>query len=367
MSYLGSPSTPGTIPPLSTHPPVTMLVKPDDLSCLSRIQESNKIKWGEGIANLWHHIESSPPGSAQYQNAYGKLVRLTNIVRNAYNKQATAHPFKVPSESAAGNNYDPQTLNPGLQVRASNASKSSGRSSSSSSSDGAGKRPKLMNMGEMNLSIKEFVHLADVPARFRTCDLCQNDFSVQELRAQEGFAIYPVRLPVCGHVFCYDCSRIWISHSKCPECGIHLGDPSQGLACIDAQIEKCRRHLIASFNARIQNGLIRVPVGYPTLVLQKKEVIAISDDDDDDNDDDDDDDDDDSTVSGRGSELTDDDVNVWTGEKRGERILSDEASTVSGTIDGTTDYGAAKWKGINTIPLEDLEAAEALLNLRYGS
>lgn len=114
----------GKFPPLPVSPPVDLLVKPKDLALLFDIQEPKKARWTEGIANLWHIIESTAPGSVVYQNAYVKPVHTTNAVKEAYDKQLTAFPFKEPNDSAAQNGYNPEAMNPGLQVRANNASKS---------------------------------------------------------------------------------------------------------------------------------------------------------------------------------------------------------------------------------------------------
>ncbi|KAK3178211.1 hypothetical protein OEA41_000344 [Lepraria neglecta] len=353
MVHLGAPSTrPGKFPPLPACPPVDLLVKPKDLAVLANIQEPKKVRWREGIANLWHIIESTAPGSAVYQNAYVKLVRITNAVKEAYDKQSTAFPFKGPNDSAAPNGYNPEAMNPGLQVRATNASKAG----ESSASNAAGKLPQRMNIGAMNLATKEFVNLAEIPDRFMNCGLCENAFSIEELAGQ-GFTIYPVRLPGCGHIFCYDCARMYISHSKCPECDAKLGDPIQALAHIDEQIENCRRYLISSFNARLQSGLIRAPPGYPTLGPQKqKESTFMSNDDYDD----------DATISDNVSESAEYGAIVWKGKEREVGSVSNDASTMSGAVSGPAEYGAAAWRGINTIPLDDIEAAYTLLDMRYA-
>ena len=113
-----------------------------------------------------------------------------------------------------------------------------------------------MKIGAMNLATKEFINLAETPDHFMNGDLYENAFSIEELAGQ-GFTIYPVRLPGCGHIFCYDCPRMYISHPKCPERDTKLGDPIQALAHVDKQIENCRRYLISTYNARLQSGLIR--------------------------------------------------------------------------------------------------------------
>lgn len=344
MAHLGTPSTKqGKFPPLPTCPPVDLLVKPKDLAALSNIQEPKKVRWTEGIANLWHIIESTAPGSAVYQNAYVKLVRIINAVKEAYEKQSTAFPFKGPIDSAAQNDYNPEAMNPSLQVRANNASNS-------------GELPQRMNIGAMNLATKEFVNLAEIPDRFMNCDLCENAFSIEELAGQ-GFTMYPVRLPGCGHIFCYDCARMYISHSNCPECDAKLGDPIQALAHIDDQIENCRRYLISSFNARLQSGLIRAPPGYPTLGPQKQKGSTFMSNDDYDYD---------VTISDDVSESAEYGAIVWKGKEREVGIVSNDASTMSGAVSGPAEYGAAAWRGINTIPPDDIEAAYTLLEMRYA-
>ena len=174
-------------------------------------------------------------------------------------------PFKELNDSAAQNGYNPEAMNPGLQVRANNGSKSG----ESSACNAAGKLLQRMKIGAMNLATKEFVNLAETPDHFMNGDLYENAFSIEELAGQ-GFTIYPVRLPGCGHIFCYDCPRMYISHPKCPERDTKLGDPIQALAHVDKQIENCRRYLISTYNARLQSGLIREPPGYLTHGPQKQ-------------------------------------------------------------------------------------------------
>jgi hypothetical protein len=340
MAHLGGPPTrPSKLPQLPTCPPVNLLIKPTDLARLSQIQEPKKARWTEGITNLWHVIESSAPGSTAYNNAYIKLVRITNVVKEAYDKQSTASLFTGPNDSTAPNRYELEAKNAGLRLRANNASRSG---ESSISDTAARKRPQRMNLGEVNLATKEFVSLAEVPDCFMNCDLCNNTFSIEELAGQ-GFTVYPVRLPVCGHICCYDCARMYISHSTCPDCDTNLGEPIEALAFIDQQIENCRQYLIASFNARLQNGLIRAPPGYPTLGPQKLKGSTFMTDDYDD----------DATISEGVSELNETDVSVR---------LNDTSTPLDAVPE---QEGHGTWRGINTCSDEDLEAAYTLLDMRY--
>ena len=116
--------------------------------------------------------------------------------------------------------------------------------------------------------ITAFVNLNELPEESRTCELCENHFSNLELNGAPGYAIYPVRL-LCGHIFCYDCARMWISHAKCPECDARFRDRATALEAIDEQIRQYKQHQVACFDARLQAGMIRAPPGYPTFAGQQ--------------------------------------------------------------------------------------------------
>ena len=116
--------------------------------------------------------------------------------------------------------------------------------------------------------ITTFVNLNELPDDSRTCELCENHFSNLELNGAPGYAAYPVRL-LCGHIFCYDCARMWISHAKCPECDARFADHTIALEAIHEQIRQYKQHQVACFNARLQAGMIRAPPGYPTFAGQQ--------------------------------------------------------------------------------------------------
>ena len=127
---------------------------------------------------------------------------------------------------------------------------------------------KRSNMAETGKSITAFVSLNELSEISRTCELCENHFSILELHGAPGYAVYPVRL-LCGHIFCYDCARMWISHAKCPECDARFADHTRALDAIDEQIRQYRQYQVACFNARLQAGMIRSPPGYPTFAGQQ--------------------------------------------------------------------------------------------------
>ncbi len=116
--------------------------------------------------------------------------------------------------------------------------------------------------------ITAFVNLNELPEESRTCELCENHFSNLELNGAPGYAVYPVRL-LCGHIFCYDCARMWIGHAKCPECDARFRDHTRALEAIDEQIRQYKQHQVACFDARLQAGMIRAPPGYPTFAGQQ--------------------------------------------------------------------------------------------------
>ena len=123
-------------------------------------------------------------------------------------------------------------------------------------------------MADSGRPITAFVNLNELPEESRLCELCENHFSILELNGAPGYAVYPVRL-LCGHIFCYDCARMWISHAKCPECDARFIDHAVALEDIDEQIRQYRQYQVACFNARLQAGMIHAPPGYPTFAGQQ--------------------------------------------------------------------------------------------------
>lgn len=67
-------------------PPLTSLIKPEQVSRLSHFSEASKASYVQGIAKIWETIHGSPPDSPEYQAAYRKLVEVTSTIRNGMRK-----------------------------------------------------------------------------------------------------------------------------------------------------------------------------------------------------------------------------------------------------------------------------------------
>lgn len=67
-------------------PPITSLIKAEQIPKLPHFPEHQKEKYIEGIKKLWETIQSTPPGSEPYQTAYKKLIEVTVNIRNKVNK-----------------------------------------------------------------------------------------------------------------------------------------------------------------------------------------------------------------------------------------------------------------------------------------
>lgn len=67
-------------------PPITSLIKAEQIPKLPHFPEHQKEKYIEGIKKLWETIESTPTGSEPYQTAYKKLFEVTVNIRNKVNK-----------------------------------------------------------------------------------------------------------------------------------------------------------------------------------------------------------------------------------------------------------------------------------------
>lgn len=67
-------------------PPLTSLIKPEQVSKLGHFSESSKASYAQGIAKLWETIHNRPQDSQDYQAAYRKLVEVTTQIRNGMRK-----------------------------------------------------------------------------------------------------------------------------------------------------------------------------------------------------------------------------------------------------------------------------------------
>lgn len=70
----------------NTLPPITSLIRPEQIPKLPHFPEHQKEKYIEGIRKLWETIDTTSPGSEPYQTAYKKLVEVTVNIRNKINR-----------------------------------------------------------------------------------------------------------------------------------------------------------------------------------------------------------------------------------------------------------------------------------------
>ena len=69
-----------------TLPPITALIKAEQIPKLVHFPENQKEKYIEGIKKLWDTMDSNPTGSEPYQTAYKKLFDVSINIRNKFNK-----------------------------------------------------------------------------------------------------------------------------------------------------------------------------------------------------------------------------------------------------------------------------------------
>lgn len=67
-------------------PPITSLIKAEQIPKLPHFPEHQKEKYIEGIKKLWETIDATSAGSEPYQTAYKKLIEVTLNIRNKVNK-----------------------------------------------------------------------------------------------------------------------------------------------------------------------------------------------------------------------------------------------------------------------------------------
>lgn len=73
-------------PNLPALPPLSTLIKPEQVSKLSHFSEASKASYAQGIAKLWDQIQHRPQDSQDYQAAYRRLADVTGQIRNQIKK-----------------------------------------------------------------------------------------------------------------------------------------------------------------------------------------------------------------------------------------------------------------------------------------
>ena len=67
-------------------PPITNLIRPEQIPKLLHFPEHQKVKYVDGIRKLWETIENTPTSSEQYQTAYKKLFDVSLNIKTKINK-----------------------------------------------------------------------------------------------------------------------------------------------------------------------------------------------------------------------------------------------------------------------------------------
>lgn len=67
-------------------PPITSLIRPEQIPKLPHFPENQKEKYFEGIRKLWETIETTSAGSEPYQTAYKKLFEVSLNIRAKVNR-----------------------------------------------------------------------------------------------------------------------------------------------------------------------------------------------------------------------------------------------------------------------------------------
>ncbi|MCJ1462794.1 Transcription initiation factor TFIID subunit 12 [Pseudocyphellaria aurata] len=80
---MNNPNLPG---PPTGLPPLTSLIKPEQVAKLAHFSEPSKVSYAQGISKLWETIHNRPQDSPEYLAAYRKLVDVTNQIRNGMRK-----------------------------------------------------------------------------------------------------------------------------------------------------------------------------------------------------------------------------------------------------------------------------------------
>ena len=94
------------VPGPQALPPLTALIKPQQIANVPGFNETLRTKYMQGITNLWQTVRSHPEDSPEHQNAHKKLAEVTSSIREHMRKAAL-------NASANGN----RSANPGQPVQ----------------------------------------------------------------------------------------------------------------------------------------------------------------------------------------------------------------------------------------------------------
>ena len=67
-------------------PPLSSLVKPEQVSKLTHWEDQMKDTYAKGITGLYQTIQNNPPESTEYRSAYRKLIDVSTNIRNSIRK-----------------------------------------------------------------------------------------------------------------------------------------------------------------------------------------------------------------------------------------------------------------------------------------
>ncbi|KAK3173389.1 hypothetical protein OEA41_006718 [Lepraria neglecta] len=68
-------------------PPLSSLIRPEMIQGLEYFPEASKAQYREGVTKLWARINTNPPESAEYQQAYKKLIEASMNIKSKMAKE----------------------------------------------------------------------------------------------------------------------------------------------------------------------------------------------------------------------------------------------------------------------------------------
>ncbi len=179
---------------LDMRPLLESLVRPEQILQLVCLSGPDKVKHFDTITRLWAVIHSQSQDSEEYGIAYGRLYRVSDVVKAAIDRSD--------SENDA--------------IRA---------------------------------AAEENQNLGIGP---KGCGICINPFDFGEskegeagIAPQASLSNFPVILG-CGNTFCYHCAAMWFkNHTHCPAlgCDVDFGDSAAVRSRIDSQVYRCDTEL----------------------------------------------------------------------------------------------------------------------------
>ena len=135
-------------------PPLTSLVKPEQVLKLTHFEERARTQCYLGVKKLWEAIQTHPTESNDYHNAYKKLIEVTKNIHAHVKKQRDEHLARANNAQASRNQITQETQSTDAVAQAPQAAQQNGSAPSNQGQKGSLPTPAPPSQGVEHFSPK---------------------------------------------------------------------------------------------------------------------------------------------------------------------------------------------------------------------